>query len=312
MTVYTHFSTLCEGILEASTAANQLSGSAGTQPVIRALHDRFKLAHNANWSYLATLKFGDIKDRAGTSSDAYILVIGDKGTAGIVYVNRYNQNKKSGYFVIASDGGEPQELKSFASKDIGPLLKQTIGKTKQVFVSFQNKVGGEVAKKRKERGEYKQQTTGFVNPEVTLETNTKVLLDKFRPLWSKATQSAIADVKGVVMTMVKNDAFQAAEQKINKLKRLEKIIYMIDSGEDSDDLNVSMGNFLSYALYMTASYYYPDLTGEVSGNPNAGYYGNRPTAQSVDGVKKVIADIAAGDNSKLAAILTFFKRGLIS
>lgn len=312
MTVYTHFATLCEGILEASTAANQLSGSVGTQPVIRALHSRFKLAHNATWSYLATLKFGDIKDRAGTSQDAYILVIGDKGTAGIVYVNRYTQGKKSGYFVIASDGGEPQELKSFASKDVGPLIKQTIGKTKQVFVSFQNKVSGEVANKRKERGEFKKQTTGFVDPKVALETNAKLLLNKFRPIWTKAIQAASADIKGVIITMVKNDAFEAAEKKLNKLKKLEKIVYMIDGGENSDDLDVSMGNFLAYALYMTASYYYPDLTGEVSGNPNAGYYGTKPTAQSSGGVEKVIADIAAGDNSKLATILVFFKRGLIS
>jgi hypothetical protein len=312
MTIYRHFPSLCESILEASTAVNQLTGSAGSMPVIRAMHSRFQLAHDAEWRQIATLKFSDIKDIAGNGSNAYVLIIGEKGTAGIMYINRYAENKKSGYVVIASDGGEPQELKTFSSKDITQLLKQTIGKTKQIYTTYQHRKSSEVATKRKERGEFKKQTTGFVDPKVTLETNTKLLLNKFRPLWNKALQSAIADVKGVVTTMIKNDAFEAAERKINKLKRLEKMIYLISSEEDNDDLTVSMGNFLSYALYMSASYYYPDLTGEVSGNPNAGYYGNKPSAQSTKGVEQLIADIAAGDNSKLAAILTFFKRGLIS
>jgi hypothetical protein len=312
MTTYRYFSNLCEGILEASTAAKQLTGSTGSQQVIRALHSRFELGHDAQWSVLPALKFSDIKDTAGGQMNVYVLLIGEKGSAGIVYVNRYTQGKKSGYIVIASDGGEPEELKSFASKDVGPLIKQTIGKTQKMFITYQNRMSGDVAMKRQERQGYKNQPTGYVNPQVSLEANTKLLLDKFRPLWTKAINAAIADVKGVVMTMIKNDAYEAAERKINKLQRLEKILRLIDNGEDSDELKNYMGNFLAYGLFMTASHYYPDLTGEVSGNPNAGYYGNKPTAQSSGGVEKIIADISAGDNQKLAAILTFFKRGLIA
>lgn len=311
MTIYNNFSKLCAVLLESSTANALIKNSPGSQQVIRAMHANFKLGHNVNWQP-GNLKFGEIKDMAGQSKHAYVLLVGERGSAGIVYVNRYMQRKPSSYAVIASDGGEAEELKSGASKDISALIKQVIGRVQATYVTYQSVEKAAATVLRKNRADNKTQPTGYVDPNVTLEANAKLLLNKFRPLWLKAIQAATADMKGVVVTMIKNDAFDAANKKLNKLKKLEKLVHDINHGGDTEDLETSMGKFLTYSLYMTASHFYPDLTGEVSGSPNAGYYSRDLSVQSTDGVKKIIADIAAGDNTKLSAILAFFKRGLMS
>jgi len=60
---------------------------------------------------------------------------------------------------------------------------------------------------------------------------------------------------------------------------------------------------------LTARYYYPDLTGNVTSG-----YRYRDLSLSSDkseGVQKVLADIANGDREKLSAVLAYLKRSLV-
>lgn len=301
---YTHFSNLCESLLEASTATSYLQNSPGSQQVIRALHANLGLEHNARWAPRAEIKLSDIKElgRYGNTARVYLLVVGSKGSAAIHY-------RDPGYQLVASDGGEPQTFASNAGKDILTGLKQVVGKTNQVYVATMSN-GNAVMQKRNQRKEYKKQPTGFVDPSVTLSTNIGTLIQKFKPLWAKAIQAAMADMKGVVVTMIKNDAFEAAQNKIQRIGRLSNMLETIESGESDGELMTMMGKVVTTSLYMTASHFYPDQTGDISGNWSE-RYGNNISAQSNDGAQQVIKDIASGDNAKLSMVLAFFKRSLM-
>jgi hypothetical protein len=307
MTVhYTHFSNLCESLLEASTASNYLQNSPGSQQVIRTMHARFALEHDAKWQPRADIRLSDIKElgRYGKTRRVYLLVVGSKGSAGIYY-------RDPEYKLVASDGGEPQIFSSNVGREILSGIKQIAGKTNQVYMATMSGDNNAVTQKQNQRREYKKQTTGFVDPTVALSTNVETLVGKFRPLWAKAMQSATADIKGVIVTMIKNDAFEAAQGKISKLQRLSSMVDTIESGDLNDrELMSVMGKAITMSLFMTASHYYPDQTGEVTGSWNDRYSGG-PQAQSTVGAQTVIKDIAAGDNTKLATLLAFFKRSLL-
>ncbi|CAB4133499.1 hypothetical protein UFOVP257_223 [uncultured Caudovirales phage] len=302
---YTHFSNLCESLLEASTASNYLQNSPGSQQVIRTLHSKFGLEHNARWQPRPEIRLSDIKDigKSGNSARVYLLVVGTKGSAAIFY-------HEPAYNLVASDGGEPQTFASNAGKEILTALKQVVGKTNKVYLATMSN-GNAVKQKQNQRREYKKQTTGYVSPDVTLQTNIETLIAKFKPLWAKAIQAAMADMKGVVVTMIKNDAIDAAQGKLQRVRSLSNMAETIESGQTDDrDLLSMMGKAITLSLYMTASHYYPDQTGEISGSWND-RYSNAPSAQSAVGAQNVIRDIAAGDNAKLATLLAFFKRGLM-
>jgi hypothetical protein len=61
------------------------------------------------------------------------------------------------------------------------------------------------------------------------------------------------------------------------------------------------------ALYLTASYYYPDETGNF--NLGTGYRGRTP--ERYEGQRKVISDIANGDTKKLTTLMNYLKQSLL-
>jgi hypothetical protein len=129
-------------------------------------------------------------------------------------------------------------------------------------------------------------------------------MKKFRPLWIRGVEAAIADVKGMVGIMIKNDAFSKAESKIALLKRLEGTLENIASGEDSPNL---IQQSVQAAIVMSAGHYYPEKTGEITKQRYSGY-----SSENQEGVSKLLNDIAQGDTAKLGTILAFFKRSLIA
>jgi hypothetical protein len=140
----------------------------------------------------------------------------------------------------------------------------------------------------------------------TVDQNS--LMKKFRPLWIRGVEAAIADIKGMVGIMIKNDAFSKAEAKIILLKKLESTLQDISTGSDSPGL---IQNSVRAAIVMSAGHYYPELTGEI--HRGRGYGGsNSYSSQNEEGAKKLLNDIAQGDTAKLGTILAFFKRSLIA
>jgi hypothetical protein len=137
------------------------------------------------------------------------------------------------------------------------------------------------------------------------ELSTDALVAKFKPLWARAANAAIADIKGMVGIMVKNNSFDKASNKISQLRSLNDAVTALEAGDGSTpDI---FQKAVKTAVILSASHYYPDETGEITRSYSSGY-----SSSNNSGVKRLLSDINSGDTSKLGTILSFFKRSLIS
>ena len=129
---------------------------------------------------------------------------------------------------------------------------------------------------------------------------------KFKPLWVRAITASIADIKGHVANMVKNDAFEKAKKKLIHIENLQQGLERLEAGDT--DTPGFLNSAINSAVLMTASHYYPETTGNIERSR----YGGGMSAQFNEGPAQLLKDIAAGDQKKLGTVLAFFKRSLIS
>jgi hypothetical protein len=279
---YQLFAQLCENMLnEDSTGLDLVRGQTGGEAVIKSLHRDESLSHDQEYHPVDKITWSQIKEYK-----SWVIIQGAKGVGAI---------KTSGgnYYAVASDGGEVQSQNSSRSDAVTTFLKSVIGSFKKYYVGRES---GAVANLKKKRSQNKEVTSN------TVDQNS--LMKKFRPLWIRGVEAAIADVKGMVSIMIKNDAFSKAESKIALLKKLEGTLENIASGEDSPNL---IQQSVQAAIVMSAGHYYPEKTGEITKQRYSGY-----SSENQEGVSKLLNDIAQGDTAKLGTILAFFKRSLIA
>jgi hypothetical protein len=284
---YQLFAELLEAHLdEASSAMSLIAGHSGGKEVVQKLHKDMSLAHDIGYHAVAKISWSDLKNMY---QGAWVVIQGAKGTGAI----KATQN---GYEAVASSGGEPRSLKDGRGGNILDFLKGEIGKLEKYYVG---KNTNAVKQKQSKRADQKQGAGG------TTEVNQETLVKKFRPLWIRAVTAAVADIKGHIANMIKNDAFGKAQKKLTHLERLQNGLEGLEAG--SDDTPDFIGNAVNSAILMASSHFYPETTGTISKN-----YSSRYSSQFVDGPKQLLKDIAAGDQKKLGTVLGFFKRALIT
>jgi hypothetical protein len=142
----------------------------------------------------------------------------------------------------------------------------------------------------------------------SINDNVATLTKRFKPLFRKILVASKADINGVIANMAKNDAHHKVDKKINQVNLIDQAIESLDDNEISDVLTSAVNN----SVMLTARYYYPDLTGNIT-NYGPRYSSRNPTvgSEKSEGVTKVLADIANGDRKKLSAVLAYLKRSLV-
>ena len=278
------FASLCESLLdEASTSL-----SMGGKEVIQQLHKEKGLAHDQAYREIPKISWSELKD---TRHGAWVIVNGSKGTGAI-------RAQGGSYEAMASSGGEVQSFRNDRGGNILDFLKGIIGS----FRSFHVGSDTGAVKNVKSKREKLAATTG------PAQVSNDTIVEKFKPLWLKAMTAAQADIKGMVVNMIKNDAYEKAEKKIGMLRRLDNAILDLDGGELTDAPDF-VRSAVQTAVLMAASHYYPEETGEIR---RQRWGGGGYEATGYDGPRKLLADISNGDTKKLGTILAFFKRSLIS
>jgi hypothetical protein len=282
------FANLCESITEASTTMNLIAGTPGGEQVVKKLHGSMALAHNLEYQPVQRISWKDLKD---SYKGAWVIIIGSNGTGAI----KATGGNTGTYKTVASDGGEVQSVDNSRSDATLDFLKNQIGRFQKYYVA---KNTGYVPDTQKKRAANKAEPASTT---VTQDT----IIKKFKPLWERAISAAIADIKGHVSNMVKNDAFDKARSKLGYIETLQNGLDVLQSGGgDTPDFIRSAVNT---SVLMAASHHYPDETGDITRGYSRGY-----TSQSGEGPKKLLSDISAGDTAKLGTVLSFFKRNLIS
>ena len=118
--------------------------------------------------------------------------------------------------------------------------------------------------------------------------------------------TAIADIKGHIANQIKNDAFEKAAKKLERVSSLKRQVEELETGTETGGQG-DINRAVSTAIVMAASYHYPEQTGNIERS-----YGSSYVATRSEGTDQLLKDIAAGDTAKLGTILSFFKRALIS
>lgn len=286
------FVQLCETFLpEASSAMALINGKPGGKEVVKYLHTTKSLAHDQDFKEIGKISWSELKD---SRYGKWVIIYGDKGVGAIKATN-------GAYQSIASDGSNGGQVYTYSNDRGGnniDFLKSHIGALRKFFTGADT---GEVRKTQSTRSERNA-------PVASASVSRHTLIDKFRPLWARAIEAAIADGKGHVQNMIKNDAFEKAKKKLNQIESLQNGLEVIQSGNTNgapDFIETAVNS----AILMTAAHFYPEETGEIR---KSGYSGKNYSSQFEAGPRRVLKDIEGGDSSKLGTILTFFKRSLIS
>jgi hypothetical protein len=248
-----------------------------------------QLAHDQSYRPVDKISWSELKD---SYRGSWVIIIGANGTGAI----KSSGGSTGSYDAVASSGGEARSLTSSRGGNILDFFKGEIGALKKFYVGQNSSA---VRDKRTRRADTNTPPQSAV---VTQDT----LVKKFKPLWTKAVASAVADIKGMVATMVKNDSFDKAEKKIATLKTLNGALDNMQSAEA--EVPGFIKSAVNIAIMMAASHHYPDETGEITKSRYGGSY----TSENSAGPQRLLTDISAGDTQKLGTILSFFKRSLIS
>lgn len=291
---YKLFATLCEGIvLETSTLSQILPKSPVSDQLLQYLHRNQDLGADQSYKKIQSINWSDIKD----SAYGYWIIIKFNNGLGAIKV----LPRKQGYTVLgaSNESGEIQ-TDSVSRGDAALSFFKQLG-LKKVEELYQGRDEGRTSdiksKRYKIQSQLKSQSTSSVTQ----------LVQKFRPLFLKNLQLAKADIKGMISTMVQNDAFNKANEKIQRVEIIDDLINSLQSGEAvSYGTKDYITQAVNTAVILAASYFYPEETGEINRR-----YGNI-SPQYHDGINKVLSDIGQGDQKKLAAVLGFFKRQIIS
>ena len=251
------------------------------------MHKNMKLPHNGVEYTHGKFDVSSIKGNRWSSrgvSNNWLIYIGEKGSACVTH------DASNGSYNVVTASTDPEEPVSIHKgrfttiTDFNRFIKQYIGKIN----TYLKGTGPEVEKK--------------VTP-VDNSNFTDVVLKKFKPVLAKSIEKAVADIRGMVINQIKNDAFESAERKIKKLTLLINVL------EDIQGHTEFLSNTVRNSVLLTASYYYPDLTGNITTSS----YGRdvRYSSENNKGPLKVMDDILKGDTQKLMHTLSMFRRQLV-
>jgi hypothetical protein len=283
------FAELCESITEASTAMDLIASNAGGQQVVKKLHGSMSLAHNITYNQVQKISWKDIKD---SYKGAWVIIIGSQGTGAI----KASGGNTGSYTAVASSGGEAESMTNSRSDVTMEWLKSNLGRFQKFYVGKNTGYVQDVQRKRASN-----------SADATNAVTQSTIVNKFKPLWSKAITAAIADIKGHVSNMIKNDSFDKARSKLNHIENLQNGLDALSTGGITDTPGF-ISTAVNTAVLMAASHHYPDTTGEIT----RGYRGGNYNAEYSEGPATLLKDISQGDTAKLGTVLAFFKRALIS
>jgi hypothetical protein len=305
------FAQLAEQLMEASTAGDLVKRHPGGNEIMQKLHRDLGLPHNVTWSELGMGERFHWTPFKETKFGSWVIVKGPKGTGAI-------QAQKGGgaYLGMASTGGPIETIRDDRGGNIVDFLVRHLGKDLRRYsgdtvgpASTYQRTDNPRQMTYPEKTKYRKDLKTLGGSKKTMDADA--ILKRFKPLWKSGVVKAMADIQGFVSQQIKAGAYAKAESKIQRLKKLQSIMNILDNDEelppsnDYSDSNI-LSSAVKSAITLGAAHYYPELTGNVTKN------GYSYRAGNAEGTQKLLQDIAGGDTSKMFTVAHFFRRSLIS
>jgi hypothetical protein len=288
------FLTLCESIVsETSNIPKAIGTGMAATALMKHIHSNMSKSHTMEVKPVDSIDLAWIKKYGGfyiiQGDLGYVALIGDRYGMKVAGVKKGNQQ-------VASENasGVPQVRK---------FIKEYAGKLEKYWRSGES---------------YKDNTYDLKSRRAALKTVNRAevsadsLFERFRPLFFKAGQAAVADVRGVAMNMLKSGNYSDLTNKINHLRNLETYVsYLEDTGGkfNSDDPNERYTQRYAQDFFKKALGQAITLAAQHFSGAEFD-----PTSNIDDdweAKEKLFSDIQNGDTKKLSALLTYFKNGLV-
>ena len=272
-------------LTEASAILNYFKGidAPGVNELIKILHKKYKISHdphdikqvpiksiNKNQLELTNIE----RDLYSRNSKVMLIFACEVGAAVMELKNQ------GGYNVQTYNTQSGDHHRSYVGnlKDTGSLIKEHVGKIKQAY-----RIVLPVSTKK--------------NKKFVKDYDIRHLAKKFQPVLLKTVEKSIADVRGVAMNMLKNDAYDLMKDKIQRLDQLHMLYTDLKTNRFSTDRGGSMWEVLrdaiNRAITLTVLMYHP----------------NELYSQQRD---NILDDVMNGDFKKLSTILYYLKRELVA
>lgn len=281
------FAQLCESIVfEDSTSLDLIKRHPGGAQVISTLHKEYGLPHDQKYERTPKMSWSIFKS---VNHGSWAIIEYPGGTGAIKQMNEK-------YTVLASTGGAVETLRESHGGAVMNWLKSRLGGNPRAL--YVGRDTGDAAQKRRDRVRH---AVSVEKSGVTMDS----LMIKFKPLYVKATNAAMADIKGIISMMIKNNAFYKAEAKLNQLKQLDSALQELE--QRNDRIPSIFKSAINNAVILSAGHYYPEQTGAIEKRAYSAL-----NSESSVGVDQLLKDIQNGDTNKLGTVLAFFKRGLIT
>jgi hypothetical protein len=302
-TNYQLFSQLCEGfVTEASTAMQQFNTPAA-QAVLKHLHRNHALGHDIQTELKGRKPtWTDLKNLKGS----WLLINGSNGFAGATFISP-DYGRPGGKFrlITGTNGQYETDTPDIQTDDFTAVaaatnhLKNKIGNVEAYY--FVNSQYSRNLSRNRGYTAIKNAQAG--SPVVV---TTPYIIKRFTPLFNKLLTASKADVKGVISTLVKHDAYEKVQSKTRLLQAIEESIMALEAGTVTDFLKYAVNN----AILMSAKYHYPNEVGPITYRQSH-YQMPVYTTGTSEGQDKLLAAIGAGEKEKLGTVLAFLKRGLV-
>lgn len=293
------FGLLCESILTESTIISLLGKSPRVVTLTREIYKAGDILHNSPLVKVDKIQ-SNLPGRQARIEHNYIIIgetndflyLKTKGERGgeweFYYVNNDNIIVKETFHTLAG-------AKNY--------IKTKIGKIKDIYsynINLDLPVNVKHREKLQARRQYKQymlnQTSKF---------DVSYLTKKFSPLFLKIIQNAEAEMKGMLMTMVRNGYYTEAHKKVDTLKSLTTIIDKLEADPKALDHDYNLrewwSNKVEKSVHMAALYLYPDVAGGMV----------RGRVTHYEAIVKLLQSLNDGNLKNLSVILQFFKNNVV-
>lgn len=287
------FGILCESILTESTIINLLGSSPRSIALAKFLHQNGMILHTSQFQKKDSI-VKNLPGRQARINHHYILkgenndflYLETKGARGgvleVTYVNPDSTLEHTEYHTVAG---------------ANRYIKSKIGKIKEIYnYNTTTDTGAE----KKHREHIISRKAAKKEAEKSIKVTQEQIIKKFKPLFMRTLRTAESEIKGMLMTMIRNGYYVEAHRKAETLKGLGDIIDNLEQGYESMSSGQQdwMRNRVVTAINLTAQYLYPDIT------KGFGYGGS---LNSYEGVNKLMDSLSEGNTRNLAIILRFFK-----
>lgn len=273
------FAMLCEGILLESTIISILGNSPRATALAKEIHKQKKILHNS--PFIKTNRVEGGLARSDARIDYHYLIIGENND--FLYLTTKGNRGGDFHFMYVDKDRITEEHTVNGLVAAKKYITEKIGKISRIYQYTRNM---DTEAHKKHRIDISKRGPVSSSNRYDLDR----LYRRFKPMFMRTLLMAEAEMKGMLMTMVRNGYYNEAVNKANRLKTLSSLIYTYE--QDTETNQQYFKDKIYTALVLTGKHVFPDMN-------------------DYEAADKLLESLTKGNMQHLLYVLMFFKNTIM-